>query len=153
MYCLPQVLPCNGCFVSPSHGIQSNSGSDRPTMIWAWITSTSVGGTRSTVISIFPSSASCSAYLCDKSVNNNNDRQQLHHRRDGARRDLGDPGYPRQPPSARALKLKKAADMINYHLRRNRHARKSHTKTRLAQLHSRGLNHKTLPSCAPNDPF
>lgn len=55
------------------------------------------------------------------------------------------------PPSARAQTLKRVAATINYHLRRNHQARKSHTKTTLACLHALGIDVEKLPSCVPND--
>ncbi len=55
------------------------------------------------------------------------------------------------PPSAGKIILSKCAAKINYHLKRNREARKSHTKTTRARLHALGIDVDRLPSCAQYD--
>ena len=54
-------------------------------------------------------------------------------------------------PGARREHYQAELDNIDYHQRRNRQARESHTKTRVAQLLQLGINVDQLPVCQPDD--
>jgi hypothetical protein len=55
------------------------------------------------------------------------------------------------PAAARKKRYERELAKTNYYQRRNEQARKSHTKTRLAQLHALGLDVEQLESCLPAD--
>lgn len=50
-------------------------------------------------------------------------------------------------PAARRERYKKELNKQRYHQRRNRHARKSHTKTRIIRLDALGIDVTTIKSC------
>ena len=121
-------------------------------MNWAWTILRYVGGVRSIVISIFPSSATCSAHAYGKNFKQKKTTESeyvtVEMIRDAASAVVEALGM---PPSARATIYKRTADTITYHLRRNREARKSHTKTRRRRFAALGTNVEKLPSCDPYD--
>ena len=121
-------------------------------MNWAWTISKCADGGRSIGTSSFRSSATCSAHACSKSFKRgkktNSEYLTVEMVRDAASAVVETFGM---PPSARKIILSKCAAKINYHLKRNRKARKSHTKTTRARLHALGIDVDSLPSCAPYD--
>jgi len=54
------------------------------------------------------------------------------------------------PASARKKRFKDELDKQQYYQSRNRQARKSHTKTRLAQLAALGIDVERIKSCLPD---
>ena len=57
-------------------------------------------------------------------------------------------------PAAREARYQKELDRQRYYQKRNRQARQSHTKTRIAQLKSMGIDIKRIKSCVtePDSP-
>jgi len=54
------------------------------------------------------------------------------------------------PPAARRQRLQEEQHKQHYYQRRNRHARTSHTKTRIRQLTALGIDITHIKSCSPN---
>ena len=55
------------------------------------------------------------------------------------------------PPSYRRQRFQAELEKQDYYQRRNRQARQSHTKTRIACLLARGIDVERIKSCLPND--
>ncbi len=56
------------------------------------------------------------------------------------------------PPAARRQRYEEERQKQQYYQRRNKQARVSHTKTRLARLQSLGIDITHIKSCLPDKP-
>ena len=54
------------------------------------------------------------------------------------------------PPAARRQRFDEELQKQRYHQRRNKQARTSHTKTRIARLRALGIDASRITSCLPN---